>query len=632
MFTANIARPLLILALTSLLHGCANDAPRDDAERLFADTSFKLDNLEGLTAEIDGDRLNSVPRKIAFEALESLEAGDFGRASTLFNQALMLNPADSQLQFLNGVTYQLLAQSGDASRADLAGQAFELAIKFDASNWMARHQLGLMHLDARRWADAQGAFADALIDRPNDAELLYDLAVASYYNQDPPAAAAVLGRLESIEARTPRVASATAMTMAALGDQQIAEQYFQAYAELNPTPNDLRHLDRRMDDWARYHAYTAQLTERNTSQTPYDPEHVPPEEPVEEDSPNLQPVDETTDLDDRMVIVDVVIIRSEEEITTAKGVNLLNGLQVQYGLTRTEVDGRNETDTTTIDNDGNVTTNRLVSDTLSRTITETIGIPELTYSLNIFNSASFRNEVLARPTLIAMDQEPSAFFSGTNIQAAATANAVAGSFAGGEAININKDIGVQLSVTPEMQSDGRVKIKVAATRTFLEQPSDSVDFQFRIQTSKTDVSANVLMDYGDTLILSGLAEKEIETLRSGVPGLQDIPLLQYFFSEARELELQRSVLILITPRRPAYIYYDTAAARARQTRHRSIDELQARYADWFKPYPNWASIFNNLQESALYREFRTGDVELEQWNSQKDLKGRLDQAIEFLYY
>ncbi|MBT3770205.1 MAG: hypothetical protein HOF85_10145, partial [Acidiferrobacteraceae bacterium] len=36
--------------------------------------------------------------------------------------------------------------------------------------------------------------------------------------------------------------------------------------------------------------------------------------------------------------------------------------------------------------------------------------------------------------------------------------------------------------------------------------------------------------------------------RDGVPGLQDAPFLQYFFSQRDISEFQKSVLILLTPR------------------------------------------------------------------------------------
>ncbi len=166
----------------------------------------------------------------------------------------------------------------------------------------------------------------------------------------------------------------------------------------------------------------------------------------------------------------------------------------------------------------------------------------------------------------------------------------------------------------------------------------------RVDTSKTEVNANVVMNIGDTLILSGLSEKETRFDRDGVPFLQDIPLIQYLFSRRTSLDFQRSVLILVTPRAPAYTNRnrnninnnnDSAGGDddgAGGSELNQINHLQSYYADWFVPYPNWASVFNHLESSKLYREFRTGDVTLESWQSKATLKSRLLEAIKFLYY
>ena len=61
-------------------------------------------------------------------------------------------------------------------------------------------------------------------------------------------------------------------------------------------------------------------------------------------------------------------------------------------------------------------------------------------------------------------------------------------------------------------------------------------------------------------------------------------------------------------------------------------ELRARYGDWFRPYPNMASVFNQLNRSSIYREFRTGDVTLEKWDKQATTTERLKQALDFLFY
>ena len=72
---------------------------------------------------------------------------------------------------------------------------------------------------------------------------------------------------------------------------------------------------------------------------------------------------------------------------------------------------------------------------------------------SFFNSSSERNEILARPTLVALNRESSNFFSGTEIKASAVG---AGE---GATVEISKEIGVKLSVTPEFLANGKIKLK-----------------------------------------------------------------------------------------------------------------------------------------------------------------------------
>ena len=152
---------------------------------------------------------------------------------------------------------------------------------------------------------------------------------------------------------------------------------------------------------------------------------------------------------------------------------------------------------------------------------------------------------------MALNGQQSEFFSGIEVNAAA----VGGAADTGSTVQIEKEIGVKLTVNPEFLEDGRIKLAVVAERTFLSTPDKtSINFEFRIDTSKTNVTANVAMNYGETLILSGLSEKETERKRDGVPGLQDAPLIQYLFSNRTTSDFQKSVLILLTPRPTPYVY------------------------------------------------------------------------------
>lgn len=615
-----INRAVIMMAIV-LIVGCSTQ-PVQQTNEFDKLALVPISSLNGVGASIPDDRINSLPRKLAQDGILQLEQGNLVEANQFFNQALMFDPTDSYLQWLNGVSYHLRAEQGESSQYEMAAEAYRLSISFDPTNWMAHYQLGLLFMDTDDYSSAQDAFAEALLFRPHDPDLLYQMLCVSYYNLDPETAAAALGQLQKIEPNSERTLRAAPVVMASVGEHNNARKELAKYQAQKPDTGGANSLSSRIQDWDNfYDHYNPAAMTLAAVQTESRPEAV-----ILSASPPPQ-IEFASDLESEMVIVDVAIIESQEDLGTRKGVNLLNGLRLQYGLDRVTHDQRQEV-SNPLDGSGSII------DTFSRTLTQAISIPRLEYSLNIFNSAIFTNEVLARPTLVALNGQQSHFFAGSNIQAAATASSNVGSVSGGEAVKINEDVGVDMKVTPTLRDDGLVRIDVDITRTFLETPDSSIDYEFKIQTAKTHVSASVVMAFGETLILSGMSEKESEVIREGVPILQDIPILQYFFSEQRTLDFQKSVLVLITPRKPFTL--NSMVKNAEQSNpsdeNDSMLQLQSRFDSWFQPAPHWVSVVQHLEQGGLYREFRTGDLALEVWAESQAFRKRFGDVVEFLYY
>lgn len=260
-------------------------------------------------------------------------------------------------------------------------------------------------------------------------------------------------------------------------------------------------------------------------------------------------------------------------------------------------------------------------------ITRAVTIPALAYSLNIANANNTLNEVLARPTLAAIEGLPSEFFSGTNLNAAVVST---NSLGNASAVPVDKRFGVKLAVTPVFLPNGMVKLKVDAQRTFLNANVDSAGFAYRLEISETTSNANVVMNMGDTLVLSGLSEKESSSSRTGVPGLQDVPMVQYLFSTKRNSDFQRSVLILITPRAPIYTSKSERGQSAAMSD--SMRALREKLGFSARTPSSIESILNHLKTTNLFREFRQGDVSMERWDRMHSTGDRLHQALGFLYY
>ncbi len=520
-----------------------------------------------------------------------------------------------------------------------------MALQFDGSNSTARHYLGLLYLDQREYARAQTQLMEASLYASDDAELLMDLAVAAYYNKDVSTAYAALQGLKALASKPdvpPQTLRGLAIVAAAIGENKQAESYLKEMRQSGALKDETSFVSRRIESWASAHSsgfIKAQFNPSGTSNSGYPlPNNGLPAttgtssgfnqpgftQPGLNQSGFSQPSadGQRAFVDKQMVMVDVVIVSTQEDNSNTRGVNLLDGLRIQFGNSSTPAYSRTRVATTDLVNP--------TASAATNTITRSLGIAAISYTLNIANASEISNDILARPTLIALAGQTSQFFSGVDIVGAAVSGGQ------GSAVQIQKEVGVRLAVTPDFLPNNSMRLQVVAERTFLTNPSTSVVFDFRLDTTKTTVNANMVMKFGETLILSGLTERDTGVTASSVPLLRDIPLVQYLFSNSSKRDFQKSVLIMVTPRRPQYTNRDQAdidADSAKLSEHDRVQqEFEDKYRLWYKLIPNIAFTATQLNDSALYREFRSGDLEVTSWVSRKSHSGRLRSALDFLFY
>jgi len=608
------ARFIAAAVMVLLVAGCAaNDVSQTTILR-----PLEGRNLIGL---IDDSGSAQLSDPFVRAGLAALESGDYIAAQKNFNRALKFDPTRSQLHFLNGLTYHLRAAAGDSSQTPYAAIGYQLALQYDASNYWAAYQLGHINFNDQQYRKAQDAFAYALLFAPDEPVLWKALATASYYAQDLETAVKAVSRATELAPADMGALRLASLVNAAASRFDEAEGYLARYRtkEGGGSVQRVGYLARRLEDWRRFHKENGGvLLVQGTPATAdvFGADVTTAGVAAPKDQGTDKPGPEGSD---RMVLVDVVIIRSEERRATNKGVNLLNGLTATLAGTTFSY-----SDTRTI--------NRSAANSRATVFTyaPTLSVAA-SYSLNIFNDNNDRNEILARPSLVALDGKPSDFFTGAVFYV---------EIAGGATVDgtiLDVPVGIKLSVTPRFTGERSVKLDVVAARAFIEGRATQVNFNNFAQVSKTLVTANVAMEFGDTLVISGLSEKETQNIKDGVPLLQSIPLVQYLFSNENTLDYTKSVLILLTPREPRYTYEDGSAkvdlANPPDTAiaQPSLDELKGK-PDWFKPAANLDAVFHHLKDHRLFKEFRTGDVRLEHWESEDGLLREIKQAVEFLYY
>lgn len=572
-------------------------------------------------AEVRGKRDQTLNAADIELGIQSLEARKLAEASRAFNRALKYDPTNAGLHFLNGLTYHLMAANGDSSRLEFAKIGYEQSLKFDPANAWAAYQKGLVEYRLQDYASAQDSFAYAASFQPDNKEILTALTAASYQLQDLRTATAAMKRIVDNEQPDSTALRNAVVVFGAAGEFRQAEDSLTRLASLDDGSAYRRQrLQQRLGEWRRLHERLPQLAQADILGEDNSTEGVGPSTAGGSDgssgSGNTASGAPTGKVP-RMVLADVVIIRTQELATSRRGFNLLDGLQLQY--------------------QGNIVTYSFNNNNAGKdrnwTRSHALTVPAVTYNLNIFNDTGNISEVLARPTLVATEGKKSEFFHGAVWHVELSSSAAAG--VSGDVTDV--PIGIRLELTPSFIGSDKLQLDVTAARASIESRASEAAFNNFAQTTKTTVSANVVMDFEQTLVLSGLSEKETEVSRSGVPILQDLPLLQYAFSNKTTTDINNSVLILITPRNPRFTEADGSpklgeAPPKPTTPGPNLARLNSR-SDWaFRPAPNLDAVMNHLKSRRFFREFRAGDVTLEQWDSPDSMKYKILQAIDLIYF
>lgn len=106
-----------------------------------------------------------------------------------------------------------------------------------------------------------------------------------------------------------------------------------------------------------------------------------------------------------------------------------------------------------------------------------------------------------------------------------------------------QETGVILTATPHVTADGHILLELQAERSAAELAPSDAGFIFRTQTAQT----RVLAQDGETVVIAGLTQSELSESRSGIPVLQDLPLIGRLFQVRRQQQIQQDLIILVTP-------------------------------------------------------------------------------------
>lgn len=192
-------------------------------------------------------------------------------------------------------------------------------------------------------------------------------------------------------------------------------------------------------------------------------------------------------------------------------------------------------------------TQRVASPTLQLLTSLVMGRHQLIAFIDALQSVQL-SDIEAAPQVTVLDNQLAEILVGelTPIRTI-DAGAGGGGGAGGAAFPTaqveQQETGIILRTTPHVTADGHILLEVEAERSAAELAESDAGFIFRTQRANT----RVLVEDGETVVIGGLTQSERTTSIAGIPLLQDLPIIGALFRTRREQEIQRDLIILVTP-------------------------------------------------------------------------------------
>ena len=181
--------------------------------------------------------------------------------------------------------------------------------------------------------------------------------------------------------------------------------------------------------------------------------------------------------------------------------------------------------------------------------------------------------VLSTPNILTMDNQKAEIMVGQNVPfiTGQTQNATTGA---GNLFNSieRKDVGIKLSITPQISSDENVRLDV--NQEISDVIATSTTNAAGPTTSKRSASTTVVVKDRQTMVIGGLIRDNVTSSTSKVPFLGDIPILGWLFKSKTSSVEKTNLMIFITP---YIIKSGEEADDLTRRKNESLDEFRKEY-------------------------------------------------------
>jgi len=147
-------------------------------------------------------------------------------------------------------------------------------------------------------------------------------------------------------------------------------------------------------------------------------------------------------------------------------------------------------------------------------------------------------KVLAAPRIMVLNKQGAVVHLGDNLgyytsQVSQTSTTQTANFLA---------IGTQLQLRPFVSSDGMIRMEVHPERS-----TGAIDSQGIPQTNASEVTTNIMIPDGATIVIGGLIDTQNEKTVEGLPYLMDLPWVGALFRKTTETKCRKELVVILTP-------------------------------------------------------------------------------------
>lgn len=110
------------------------------------------------------------------------------------------------------------------------------------------------------------------------------------------------------------------------------------------------------------------------------------------------------------------------------------------------------------------------------------------------------------------------------------------------------DVGLKLDIEPTVTLDDEVSMKIALEVSNITQTITLTGGTQAYRLGTRNTSTSLQVHDGETNILAGLIQRDVRHSNSGIPGLNELPLVNRLFGVAEDNDVRTEIILLITPR------------------------------------------------------------------------------------